>query len=1087
MAKTEFLIEDPSLGYELNEDDILQYAKQIGIDLQNEKHLMWIAEEGLAANVPEPWLILSDEKGRIFYSNYETGEKSWCHPLDKEYAALVVQERRKFLHSPLSNCGFESKLSSLSDAPPLSSSGKTTPSSLKPASSSATFSERKIDSGHFENRRGTKLAPVRLNALKMPAPSAAPKSSGMSFMPKGTSLSRNIRRINEEDQSANQIGGIRNRMTLPQEDFNEDLNSDDGSKYSYEETDDDMEKSYDDMNQSDGGSYFSPPHSTNDSPEALDINSLVQLGTKLPPRLDAGKKVPKLQVLNEDQPPSLSLRKAGQPSFLKPMQLSSKKKATPKKSKKVSDLSDHNDTEDDFDSKIAALNEEQRLRFESIQKEWAAMLDELEKQEKAKYDQMLNESSKKLEEEKSLIKKENNEKISELKKELLKKIEEEKSSGQINLDEIKKENQQKLLEEEQKFKQKLDSLTDTLKTEVEKIEQENVRKINEKKKQLDEENKKEIEEMKSLQQINIKKIEESHADEIAVIKEAHKEKIGELQNSLAKEEDKAKSSSNADKSSTNELQSELAKIQGLLKEETEKYQQLLNELNKLKEDIASEKEVLLKLEEKSTSAQNYYEEIQEEVDKTESDLDLLRNEKSALISELNILKENINNGKSNLKEIMAASSPSKKANLVQKGVNTEVHRISNQSSQTITEVKDGSCQTKEVEISKMDRYSQTNAEKKAETFNISCQVELLQPSTFIDKNETHQAQSDLVSANISKRLQNTDASHMSVTKITENENINLDILVNKVLENALTDINNKIEARLKSIEKQLSSVQKESNSSPKRTTNLDSTNKNIPTEVKSVSNVIHPTECFSFNPEQNSSTLIKASIPSSNNCSCEIGDVGSCQVMQDVKNSIYRLNDILSTSYVPSLGNNVLLGYNHLTNNHSPSLQSFYSQYRQLQEKQRITELKHKLQNGSTSQQESNVSYGNFLNDVTRKESPQFSRALQSSSVNVSYDPYSRAKNLVLREQARSWKQQQQFLSSSDMQGFLPIDRSFNTSISDNISPSASSRISSGFSENSSAHQFPFLKFEPDPETEYNEWMARLKTLQDKIRNHRLI
>ncbi|PRD31795.1 UNVERIFIED_CONTAM: hypothetical protein NCL1_22451 [Trichonephila clavipes] len=1034
MAKTEFLIEDPSLGYELNEDDILQYAKQIGIDLHNEKHLMWIAEEGLAANVPEPWLI---------------------------FFLLCLMHHL---------------------CPQV-------PSSLKPASNS-TFSERKIDTGHFENRRGTKLAPVRLNALKMPAPSAAPKSSGMSFMPKGASLSRNIRRINEEDQSANQIGGIRNRMTLPQEDFNEDLNSDDGSKYSYEETDDDMEKSYDDMNQSDGGSYFSPPHSTNDSPEALDINSLVQLGTKLPLRLDAAKKVPKLQVLNEDQPPSLSLRKAGQPSFLKPMQLSSKKKATSKKSKKVSDLSDHNDTEDDFDSKIAALNEEQRLRFESIQKEWAAMLDELEKQEKAKYDQMLNESSKKLEEEKSLIKKENNENISELKKELLKKIEEEKNSGQIYLDEIKKKNQQKLLEEEQKFKQKLDSLTDTLKTEVEKMEQENVQKINEKKKQLDEENNKEIEEMKSLQQINIKKIEESHADEIAVIKEAHKEKISELQNSLAKEEDKANLSSNADKSSTNELQSELAKVQGLLKGETEKYQQLLSESNRLKKDIASEKEVLLKLEEKSTSAQNYYEEIQEEVDKTESDLDLLRNEKSALISELNILKENINNGKSNLKEMIAASSPRKKVNLVQKGMNTELHPISNQSSQTTTEVKDESCQTKEIEISKMDRYSQTNAEKKAETFNASCQVELLQPSTFMDKSETHQAQSDLVSANISKSLQNFDASHISVTKITENENINLDILVNKVLENALTDINNKIEARLKSIEEKLSSVQKESNSTPKRATNLDSTNKNIQTEVKSVSNVFHPAEYFNVNNNavQNSSTLIKASIPSSNNCRCEIGDVNSCQVMQDVKNSIYRLNDILSTSYVPSLGNNVL-SYNHPINNHSPSLQSFYSQYRQLQEKQRITELKHKLQNGSTSQQASNVTEGSYFNDITRKELPQFNRALQSSpyAVNVSYDPIGRARNLVLKEQARSWKQQQQFLSSTDMQGFLPIDRNFNTSISDNISQSTSSRISSGFSENSSTHQFPFLKFEPDPETEYNEWMARLKTLQDKIRNHRLI
>ncbi|GIY71642.1 WW domain-containing protein [Caerostris extrusa] len=138
MAKTEILVEDPSSDYKISENDLYVYAKQIGIDILNEKHLMWIAEEGLSANVPEPWLILSDSKNRIFY---------------------IVQERKKFLNSPLSDCGFESKLSSLSDAPPLSSSGKTTPSSLKPVSNSNTLSERKPELGHFENRRGAKLAP----------------------------------------------------------------------------------------------------------------------------------------------------------------------------------------------------------------------------------------------------------------------------------------------------------------------------------------------------------------------------------------------------------------------------------------------------------------------------------------------------------------------------------------------------------------------------------------------------------------------------------------------------------------------------------------------------------------------------------------------------------------------------------------------------------------------------------------------------------------------------------------------------------------------------------------------------------------
>lgn len=57
---------------------------------------------------------------------------------------------------------------------------------------------RKIEFGRIENKRGTQLAPVRLNALKMPVPSTQKCSGGMSFMPKGATLVKNIRRMKEE-------------------------------------------------------------------------------------------------------------------------------------------------------------------------------------------------------------------------------------------------------------------------------------------------------------------------------------------------------------------------------------------------------------------------------------------------------------------------------------------------------------------------------------------------------------------------------------------------------------------------------------------------------------------------------------------------------------------------------------------------------------------------------------------------------------------------------------------------------------------------------------------------------------------------
>ncbi|XP_055941952.1 centrosomal protein of 164 kDa-like isoform X2 [Argiope bruennichi] len=1092
MAKTEILIEDPSLDYELDEEDIPIYAKQIGIDIENEKHLMWIAEEGLAANVPEPWLILSDEKGRIFYSNFETGEKSWVHPLDKEYAALVIQERRKFLRSPLSDCGFESKLSSLSDAPPLSSSDKTTPSSLKPTNNTNTLSGGKLELGHFENRRGTKLAPVRLNTLKMPVPSASPKSStGMSFMPKGSSLSRNIRRANEEapQQNESPLGAIRTRITPPQEDFNEDLNSEDESKYSYEETDEDMEKSYD---QSDGGSYFSPPHSTIESPEALDINSLVQLGTKPAPRFNAVKRGPKLQSVNEDPSPTLGLRKTGQSSLLKPLQ--HKKKATPKKfkkAKKIDDLSDFNDTEDDFDSRIAALNEEQRLRFESIQKEWAAMLEELEKQEKAKYDKMVDESNKRFEHEKAIISKETNEKLSELKMELKKKVEEEENSGQVNLAEMKKANEQKFIEEEQKFKEKFNSLTDNLKSEVEKMEQKNTLEISEKKKHLDEENEKEIEEMKSLQQEHIKKLEESYANEIAMLEETHKNKIAQLQDSFSKEQDAVKSSIKDDNSSSvDEIKSELQKVQELFKDENEKYQQLSLELKKLKEEIAAEREVMKKLEEKTASAQTYYEEIQDDVDKTENELDLLRNEKSALISELNVLKDNIKEEKLNLlKEKDSVTSPNKKPNCLQKAVNTDVSSVFTQATQTNVETRNISCQIKE-SVSKLDKDCQVYFERKLETSNSSCQVELLQTGEHRNETKVNEVKSDFISAKLDEGFSKVDANTMP--KNASFDNMNLEVLVNKVMENALMGISSKIEGRLKLIEEQLSSVKKESNPTDQQTSSLNILDKNITTEMKSISHTVPQNVCNSnINSAQGNTSLLRTALPCSSSCSCGMGDAGSCQIMQDVKNSIYRLNDILSSSYEPSLGSTVISDFNFPINNHSNSLQSFYTQFRQLQEKQRITELKHKLQNGNAGQHSRSLNAldQSYSANFTRKETPQFNNLLNANSLSLNSgdDPITRARNLVLREQARSWKQQQQYLNSSDINGFPPLERNYTPSISDNISPSVSSRISPGLSENSSTAHFPFLKFEPDPETEYNEWMSRLKTLQDKIRSHRII
>ncbi|XP_022252627.1 centrosomal protein of 164 kDa-like [Limulus polyphemus] len=112
----------------VTDEDIALYGKQLGIDVDQEQHLLWIAEEGLQATVPPPWCPVEDPRGRIYYYNQKTDEASWEHPLDPYYRSIVEQERQKSKSREntldISDQGFDSKLSSFADGPLLKSTGK---------------------------------------------------------------------------------------------------------------------------------------------------------------------------------------------------------------------------------------------------------------------------------------------------------------------------------------------------------------------------------------------------------------------------------------------------------------------------------------------------------------------------------------------------------------------------------------------------------------------------------------------------------------------------------------------------------------------------------------------------------------------------------------------------------------------------------------------------------------------------------------------------------------------------------------------------------------------------------------------------
>jgi hypothetical protein len=81
--------------YEPTEEEILEYAKWLGMDIETEKDLFWIAREGLKAPLPKDWKPCKTGDDEIYYFNFATGESVWDHPCDEYYREV---------HLPLRPC-----------------------------------------------------------------------------------------------------------------------------------------------------------------------------------------------------------------------------------------------------------------------------------------------------------------------------------------------------------------------------------------------------------------------------------------------------------------------------------------------------------------------------------------------------------------------------------------------------------------------------------------------------------------------------------------------------------------------------------------------------------------------------------------------------------------------------------------------------------------------------------------------------------------------------------------------------------------------------------------------------------------------
>jgi centrosomal protein CEP164 len=96
-------------NYEPTEEEILEYASWLGMDVEQEKDLFWIAREGLKAPLPEHWKPCKTNEGEIYYFNFATGDSVWDHPCDAYYKNLYADEKKKFQESKKSAASAKEK------------------------------------------------------------------------------------------------------------------------------------------------------------------------------------------------------------------------------------------------------------------------------------------------------------------------------------------------------------------------------------------------------------------------------------------------------------------------------------------------------------------------------------------------------------------------------------------------------------------------------------------------------------------------------------------------------------------------------------------------------------------------------------------------------------------------------------------------------------------------------------------------------------------------------------------------------------------------------------------------------------------
>uniref|UniRef100_A0A7S1JIP2 WW domain-containing protein n=1 Tax=Eutreptiella gymnastica TaxID=73025 RepID=A0A7S1JIP2_9EUGL len=89
------VLDDNAENYQPTDQEIADYAQWLGINMDTEKDLLWIAKDGLTTPLPDPWRPCKTNTGDLYYFHFGSGESAWEHPMDEFFKKLVILERDK--------------------------------------------------------------------------------------------------------------------------------------------------------------------------------------------------------------------------------------------------------------------------------------------------------------------------------------------------------------------------------------------------------------------------------------------------------------------------------------------------------------------------------------------------------------------------------------------------------------------------------------------------------------------------------------------------------------------------------------------------------------------------------------------------------------------------------------------------------------------------------------------------------------------------------------------------------------------------------------------------------------------------------